>query len=523
MFKTLRISIVLKNTYRVNTILFSLKSTPILGKILPISLYKSKGLKILATILALIWELGALFVGKFLYFVIFILSVLNLLVHDNLIVNQVFLHILLCLSLVGSLINTDMFENSKDRYYAIVNLRMDAKQYTLVNYFYDLTKTFLGFLVMLCIIGIGKGLSPIICVLISFCIIALKIFMSGKFLSKYERQQNIVTNKISKQEWLCSGVLLILAYGLPFMGYALPFKVSVGIFLIFIPLGGWGLLKILTFKDYRIINQQLLAQLLTQMDDIKKEIQKNVQQQITTDNTIGSNKKGFEYLNELFIKRHRKILWDSAKRISIICLIVLSLVLVLMLVKTDLKPAFNKLVLTRLPYFTLIMYFLNCGKSFTQALFMNCDHSLLTYSFYKQPRSVLKLFQIRLREIIKINLMPSSLIALGLVVILFVSGGTANLVNYVILVIAILCMSIFFSIHYLVIYYLLQPYDAATEIKSATYKIISGGTYFLSYLLSKIQIKLFSFGIIMIIFCICYLILASFLVYKFAPKTFKLR
>ena len=39
---------------------------------------------------------------------------------------------------------------------------------------------------------------------------------------------------------------------------------------------------------------------------------------------------------------------------------------------------------------------------------MNCDHSMLTYSCYKEPASILKLFRIRLREIMKINLLPAS-------------------------------------------------------------------------------------------------------------------
>ena len=34
-------------------------------------------------------------------------------------------------------------------------------------------------------------------------------------------------------------------------------------------------------------------------------------------------------------------------------------------------------------------------------------------------------------------------------------------------------MSMFFSVHYLTIYYLLQPYNAGTEMKSGTYRIVS--------------------------------------------------
>ena len=55
-FKTFRISFALKNTYRVNTILFSLKQIPLIKKLLPGSLYRSQALKILAGVIAALWE-----------------------------------------------------------------------------------------------------------------------------------------------------------------------------------------------------------------------------------------------------------------------------------------------------------------------------------------------------------------------------------------------------------------------------------------------------------------------------------
>ena len=66
------------------------------------------------------------------------------------------------------------------------------------------------------------------------------------------------------------------------------------------------------------------------------------------------------------------------------------------------KTVINEIVMTWLPYFAFIMYAINRGTNFTQALFMNCDHCRLTYSFYKQPNFILRLFQIRLREIIDV-------------------------------------------------------------------------------------------------------------------------
>ena len=154
---------------------------------------------------------------------------------------------------------------------------------------------------------------------------------------------------------------------------------------------------------------------------------------------------------------------------------------------------------------------------------MNCDHSLLTYSFYKRPGFILRLFQIRLREIMKINAVPALVIGVGLALILFATGGTDNPLNYAVLIVSILCMSLFFSIHYLTIYYLLQPYNAGTELKSGTYRLILSGTYFVCFAIMQLRMPILVFGAMTIAFCVLYGIVASILVYRFAPKTFRIR
>lgn len=202
---------------------------------------------------------------------------------------------------------------------------------------------------------------------------------------------------------------------------------------------------------------------------------------------------------------------------------VIAAVQLVLVLQPEVKPFFNEWALNWLPYFAIIMYAVNRGTGFTQALFMNCDHSLLTYSFYKQPAHVLRLFQIRLREIMKINAVPALVIGCGLALILFTSGGTDNPLNYLVLIVSILSMSVFFSIHYLTIYYLLQPYNAGTEIKSGTYRIIVSATYIVCYILMQVHMPTLLFGAITIVFCIIYSIVACVLVYRYAPKTFRLR
>lgn len=55
MLSTLRISFSLKNTYRVNSILYSLKQIPLVKLLLPATIYQAKGLKIFANVLSLLW------------------------------------------------------------------------------------------------------------------------------------------------------------------------------------------------------------------------------------------------------------------------------------------------------------------------------------------------------------------------------------------------------------------------------------------------------------------------------------
>ena len=136
---------------------------------------------------------------------------------------------------------------------------------------------------------------------------------------------------------------------------------------------------------------------------------------------------------------------------------------------------------------------------------------------------MLKLFQIRLREIMKINAVPALVIGGGMALTLYTSGGTENWPDYVILLVSVLCMSLFFSVHYLTVYYLLQPYNAGTEMKSGTYRIVMSVTYLICFFVMQQRIPILVFGIMTIVFVVLYCIAASILVYRLAPKTFKIR
>ena len=524
MNKTLKLSFSLRNTYRVNSILFSLKQIPLLKRLLPATLYQIKGLKLFANLVSVLWEIVSAFLGKFLYFITMVCGIGIL--YQTLPENAVFLHILLLLTVIGSFANTHLFNPTKDKYYAMILMRMDAREYTLVNYFYSILKVIVGFLPFTLLFGMDRGVPLWFCLILPLCIAGMKLFAAAVTLWDYEKRGfGYDENKLSKYVWGGIALLLILAYAPPAFGFAVPERAAMLLFFLCIPLGAMGLIKVLTFRDYYAINKELLAGLTSQMDRTAqtKLVKLANEKKISADTSITSSRKGFEYLNELFIKRHKKILWNSTKKISYVCAFLVVAVLAGVYLMPEEKSVVNKIVMTWLPYFVFIMYAINRGTNFTQALFMNCDHSLLTYSFYKQPNFILRLFQIRLREIMKINAVPALVIGIGLALILFATGGTDNPLNYVVLMVSILCMSLFFSIHYLTIYYLLQPYNAGTELKSGTYQIIMTVTYALCFALMKLRMPILIFGVMTILFCVLYSIVASVLVYRFAPKTFRLR
>lgn len=522
MLKTLRLSFSLKNTYRVNGILHSLKQIPLLRRALPAKLYQVRGLKIFANILSVLWEIVSVFLGKYLYFLTMVCGVG--LLYKQTPTAETFLHILLFLTLIGSYMNTSLFDPTRDKYYAMILLRMNARSYTLSNYGYALVKFLVGFLPFTLLFGLNRGVPLWLCLLLPLCIVGVKVVVAADSLRDYEKNGYVRNeNKLRKYAWLLTALLLALAYAPPVLGFVLPFWASAVLWLMWIPLGLVCLRRVVAFRYYREINQELLATLFTQMDAVKLAAKTANEKAISADTTITSTRQGFEYLNDLFIRRHRKILWRSTLRIAVVCAVFCGGVLALMAVQPGSRDKVHDMVLTCLPYLTFILYAINRGTNFTSALFMNCDHSLLTYSFYKQPKFVLRLFRIRLREISKINAVPALVLAVGLCGMLYCSGGTDDPLNYVVLLVSIPAMSVFFSIHYLTVYYLLQPYTAGTELKSGTYRLVMIATYVVCYAMMKVRLPIVVFGVACMAFCVLYSIVASILVYRFAPRTFRLR
>ncbi len=525
MRNTLRTSFSLKNTYRVNSILYAIKQIPILKKILPDSLYRMIGFKIAGYIISVIWEIVSAIFGKAIYFGVLVgLTFLIGEFNRTSAFGEIYMHLFFFGTLLGTTLNTYMLSTHRSKYYAIMLLNMNAKEYNIINYIYEIIKLItcyaIAFLILYATAGIPLWLG-MLSVAFAVCI---KTAVVGYMLSSFEKGKEVDgTNPFRSLTFPLVIVGSLMAAIFPVVGYPFPY-IALGFAMTFgVILGILGFVKIFRFNQYREVSRQTLLKSESVKADSKKAAVTNTAKAISSDTSIKSQKEGFEFLNELFIKRHKKILWKPVLIISAVAFAIFAIADIIAALIPEFATDINDLLMTSLPYFLFIMYAINRGMSYTQALFINCDHSLLTYSVYKKPKNILKLFTIRLKEIVKMNLLPGTIIGLGLSSLLFVSGGCDNIINYALLLLTPMAMSIFFSVHNLTIYYLLQPYNNNTEVKSGTYSIVMGLTYAVCYIFMNIDLPTLYFGIAVVAFSVIYCLVACLLVYKKAPETFRIR
>lgn len=524
MLKTFITSFKLQSTYRTNSVIYSIKQLPLIKRILPNSLYKSRGLKIFASIISVLWEILNIFIGKILYILLMIFMTLTW-YHTN--QSDTFIHLFVFLTLAGGVLNTYMLNPTKDKYYAIILMNINAREYGLSNYYYQLVKLVIGFLPFTILFGTVSGVPLWVQILLPFFVVAVKLIVMNFMICNYKKTKKIANENLpTKFVWSFIGICLLLAYGVPVLGITINSTIFLCVSIVTILLGIYSLIKIHSFKDYRKMYKQILTEsnvYMLEKANGTQAMKDNSLKQIELDKNYTSNKSGFAYFHELFVKRHKKILTEAVKKQSVVILVIITAMIIGISVNDTFKSKTNEILLIYLPYFVFIMYLINRSSSVTQAMFMNCDHSMLTYRIYRTPKVILGIFKERLKTLITINLLPAFLIGGGLALLLYLSGGTDNPLNYAILFVSIIAMSIFFSVHYLVMYYLLQPYNVSTEMKSSTYKVVQFLTYIVSYYMIQIKMPIFGFGIATIVFCIAYSLISLFLAYKYAPKTFKLR
>ncbi|MBR6948934.1 MAG: hypothetical protein IKH54_01950, partial [Bacilli bacterium] len=317
-------------------------------------------------------------------------------------------------------------------------------------------------------------------------------------------------------------ILLLFISASPFIGIIINNNIIIISLVISFIISIISLIYLNGIKDYKIILKRMnsLDNIMNNEDSRYNFVDVN-NKDIKIDSKKLDSKTGYDYFNTIFFERHKDILLRSSRNYSVIILIVYVALAILCIKNTAFSKNIDFFLNNRLGWFVLIMYFINRGSIVTQAMFYNCDHAMLEYNFYREPNVIIGLFKKRLETIIKINLIPSIFIGIGNIALLLIIGKL-DMFNTVFSFLFIIFLSIFFSLHYLVMYYLLQPYDKSLKVRKVSYSIVSILTYYVCFKLSSISFSSFIFSIIGLLFTIVYIIIGLKLVEKKAPLTFKI-
>ena len=557
-----------------NSLVFALKKTPVIGNLIPDKLYSTTFLKVIYWIFHVIVEVFKLFIGKIfglgmIYLAAFLLSD-QYIEHEmvqgvsrSAMYGNLGLFIFLLYAFCGILIRVPYFNCTTEKEYLVFMLRMDAKKLNETLIWYDLAKLFIGY-VMAGIFAVITGAPfwlwlgiPVLALAVKFLGIGLQI-LSFRFKSRLHKSL-----KISAVAYLIRLALVLLAgpFFIVFVanGYFIPMPQMVIITVLTVIAGIWGLTMFL--KTDSNLHRRALH------DNISKTEVKATSQydntksfkKIKAKGTVKGDKKGFEYLNALFVKRH----WTMLCMKPVIFTIIVAAVMILLsgefiygyysrygadncwnMVITNIinfftfrgfsdallpvgnDPAFEFFRYVAQSHLLALMIPLSISdNSFknTQAMFINCDNSLMTFSFFKQREKIIKLFDIRLKQLIKINLGP--VISLGLFadLILFVTGGQSYPGEYLVTILVGFMLSILTSVTWLALYYLFQPFTTSVVAKSGAYRITSIIIYSVASILVWVPLVSYILAPVLLVFTAGYVFFLRNRVYKLAPKTWKIK
>lgn len=541
MINTYRVNRKVRITYEKNQYVYWLSKIPLLGDLITNKAYTSKGFKVLFAILNFFNSIIKIFAGKFIY--LFIVMGIVGAAYDGLIDSKLnkpeitgkLFFVLIIMAVAGGFINNKITNVSSETHTSIMILRMDAKKYAISNYIEFLLKHFLGSVVVTWIICLLIKYYPSYMILFyPLYTIMIKIIVASfsiKLQSENMQKDNLAGFS-SLVSFLVAGIcILISAVGFIFL--KLPAVTLIIVSVCLIPFTFFAWRYIVGFENYKYLYKKLLYS--CDMNEEKTNLNKNeiknynklLESNMAYEKNKGvatSDKKGYEYFNDIFIKRHRSIFYKRSLICSIIIFAVFLLLSLIGIISQN-KNYFGLmkgLVEDHVCGFLLALYMVNIGESLTKAFFYNCDCSMLTYNFYRKKETVINLFWIRLKSIIKYNTVPTIIIAIGIDVLYCISSGD-NLILYVITPISIIAMGIFFSVHYIFLYYVLQPFNKNLENKSATYGMCSGFTYLACFVLYDEKVNSLLFCPIMIGFTFLYVIVAFFVINKFGYKRFRLK
>lgn len=512
----------------INMWIYYIKKLPLLGKHIPETLYKSTNAKtILANIIrVLIFIFG--FIKKYLYmFLMVVLPAFCISKVTDINISDIKFHIFFFLSFImGPFMNNKFTSDITKDFYMINLMRINAKKYYLSKMIFSYIEYFIYFVFPMMLLGC----TFLQALVITLEFVAFRIIVQGfLLLVSSTKKKPIFTNGL--YSILLILIPSIMAYGFHFFGITFKIKellLYIPSIIVILVLAISSLYYLFKSNKYYLLSKIIISRedtnninMLTSeatFNDVKLDEKKINSKNLKKDKY--KDKIGMEYLNLKFLERHKKVLINPVKlRVYIIAILSL-LAIIVTIFFSEFNNKISEFILSSSGILVFVLYCISIGEKTTRAFFFNCDNSLLRYKFYKEPKVILSNFKSRLKITLMLNSIPAVTLAIGMLLTLIFSRG--DIIRFIPIFISIITLAGFFSIHYLFLYYIIQPYTSQLTIKSPVYKIASFIVYIVSYQCLQVRTKSILFTISIIIITIAYILIAITAIYKYAPKRFKL-
>lgn len=526
---------------QVNVLLYYVRKLPFVGEKIPYRLYGETDIKKAIGAIPVVFSVIGAFVGTFLYFLLMIKLPANWIQgfweKEGIFVDQkaVMVYLFLIFSfLPGSFLVSNLTEGAKKDYVLLHVMRIPAVQYYRSKMVLKGVKDTICFLVPLLWFGFGAE-SALFVVSLFFT----RYIGHAGILQHYrhsEKKGKKVFWKSLGKTFLMFGIILALGYGVaaavPRLFFDRYVMAEVVVFLSFTLVGMFCFSKVWKYGGYTIFAKKMvsLKDFLEQDDAVKEARAADVQIQ---DKDISKEelrsrkyeeKEGYDYLNAIFFERHKRIVSRAVKsRIIIILAVGLIGAVALLFVGEQMKQKTFEAMTQMMPVMVFVMYLESTGGRICKAMFFNCDISLLKYGYYREADAILKNFKIRLRKLLMLDAVPAAIICGMILLWTLLCGEILAVWKVIPLMAGSLLLSAFFCLFHLFMYYITQPYTEEKTVKSPIFSVVNALVYFGCYLCLQIQTGswLFTLGVLAV--TIIFIPLSYFCVFRFSPKTFKIR
>lgn len=551
---------------RVNKFIYTVRRIPFIGKYIPEELYARVSLKRVLAVLAAIWSVFGDILGKLLYFLFAIcLGVAavytvfdggkNAFTGQGIMLFWIFFFMNF---LLGSFVNSKICACDEKDYLLVGLLRIDAKKYFLLKMFKSQITQIIYYTVFMIVaqhIIFDESLTTVLLYMLGFAAFrfigeAVRLFLNDRFGMPFTDKKlpeifyNIYTVIMSFVAYGTFYLLIFLKYVLDIDGIVYPdirIVATNPVFLILsVVLAVLSIRYIVNYQNYPLVAKRL-AGFSTVMEqkaavDALVKVNQNVEADELSEKETGQKifeeKQGYEYLNAIFFKRHKK-LFSRPKRIkTAVSLLLMAASIIFLLIyrfdstakeytsfANDVWGAMDRII----TLFVFIMYCITSGRNITKALFYNCDCSLLKYGYYRRPDAILKNFRIRLRFMIKNEMPMVAVLSAGFTIDTILLGKADQWLKLVSIIGCIVMLAVFYSVVYLCMYYIFQPYTEGGNETGVGYSVCKGTIYVMSYMCLQMDTLPQYFVFIVMGVTVTGLIAGYVLAYMMAPKRFVLK